>query len=54
MCGIVSYALRKKVEHGLGRLENENVVQKVDHSNWATPIVVVPKQMEYAFVVTLR
>ena len=39
----VPYAFRKKVENELDRLEKENVIQKVEHSDWATPIVVVPK-----------
>ena len=39
----VPYALRKKVENELDRLEKENVIQKVEHSDWPTPIVVVPK-----------
>ena len=33
----------KKVENELDRLEKENVIHKVEHSDWATPIVVVPK-----------
>ena len=49
---IVPYALRKKVENDLDILKKENVIQKVEHSDWTTPIVVVPKQMEYAFLVT--
>ena len=49
----VPYVLHKKVENELDRLEKKNVIQKVEHSDWATPIVVVPKQMEYDFVVTL-
>ena len=27
----------------LDRLEKKNVIQKVEHNDWATPIVVVPK-----------
>ena len=50
----VPYALRIRVENELDRLEKETVIQKVEHNDWATPIVMVPKQMEYAFVVTLR
>ena len=39
----VPYALKEKVEKELERLENEGIIQKVDHSDWATPIVAVPK-----------
>ena len=38
----VPYTLRKNVENELDILEKENVIQKVEHSDWATPIVVVP------------
>ena len=40
----VPYALKEKVEKELERLENEGIIQKVDHSEWATPIVAVPKE----------
>ena len=39
----VPYALKERVEKELERLENEGIIQKVDHSDWATPIVAVPK-----------
>ncbi|XP_072177830.1 uncharacterized protein [Diadema setosum] len=39
----VPYALKEKVEKELKRLESENIISKVDNSEWATPIVVVPK-----------
>ncbi|MCG8113098.1 MAG: RNase H-like domain-containing protein [Candidatus Thiodiazotropha taylori] len=39
----VPYALKEKVEKELERLEKEGIIQKVDHSDWATPIVPVPK-----------
>ena len=39
----VPYALKGRVEKELDRLESEGIIQKVDHSDWATPIVAVPK-----------
>jgi len=39
----VPYALRSKVEDELSRLEDEGIITKVEHSQWAAPIVVVPK-----------
>ena len=39
----VPYALKERVEKELERLESEGIIQKVDHSDWATPIVAVPK-----------
>ena len=39
----VPYALKEKVETELERLENEGIIQKVDHNDWATPIVAVQK-----------
>ena len=41
--GPVPYALKERVEKELERLESEGIIQKVDHSDWATPIVAVPK-----------
>ena len=40
----VPFAMREKVDEELARLERIGVLEKVTHSNWATPIVVVPKQ----------
>jgi transposase InsO family protein len=39
----VPYALLETVEKELDRLEQDNVIRKVKYSNWATPLVVVPK-----------
>ena len=39
----VPFALREAVEKELDRLEQDGVIKKVDHSEWAAPIVVVPK-----------
>ena len=40
----VPYALRPKVEEELRRLQNEGILTKVEWSDWATPIVPVPKK----------
>ena len=39
----VPYALKERVEKELERLESEGIIQKVDHSDYAIPIVAVPK-----------
>ena len=40
----VPYALREPIERELKRLESEGIVERVSHSDWAAPIVAVPKQ----------
>jgi len=37
------YALREAIEKNLDRLQNLEVLEKVKYSDWATPIVPVPK-----------
>ena len=39
----VPYALRETIEKDLNRLETLGVIEKVPHSQWAAPIVPVPK-----------
>lgn len=39
----VPYALKDKVSEELDRLVRENIIQPVKRSEWASPIVVVPK-----------
>ena len=39
----VPFALRERVESELDRLEQEGVLEKTHFSEWAAPIVVVPK-----------
>ncbi|XP_056135313.1 uncharacterized protein K02A2.6-like, partial [Lampris incognitus] len=39
----VPYALKDAVEKELDRLEKAGIISKIDHSQWAAPIVVVPK-----------
>ena len=40
----IPFALREPVEQELNRLEQEGILKKVVHSNWAAPIVPVPKK----------
>ncbi len=40
----VPFAVKEAVGRELDRLEEAGVLQKVDHSEWATPIVTVPKK----------
>lgn len=40
----VPYALRSKVEMKFSRLEGEAIISKVEHSEWATPIVPAVKR----------
>ncbi|XP_042143930.1 uncharacterized protein K02A2.6-like, partial [Ixodes scapularis] len=40
----VPYALREQVEQELAKLEKAGVVYRVRHSEWATPLVIVPKK----------
>ena len=39
----IPYALRNAIEDELDRLEREGILEKVTHSEWATPVVAVPK-----------
>lgn len=39
----VPYALKEKVATELDRLKSEGILTKINHSNWATPIVPVMK-----------
>ena len=39
----VAYALKQQVEDELAKLERNGVLVKTDQSDWATPVVVVPK-----------
>ena len=40
----VPFALREAVDEEICRMEREGILEKVEHSEWATPIVCVPKQ----------
>ena len=40
----VPYAMREKVEIELRKLEKEGILEPIEFSNWAAPIVAVLKQ----------
>ena len=39
----VLHTMREKAETELTRLQEENIIRKVEHSDWSAPIVVEPK-----------
>ena len=39
----VPFALRTAVENELARMETEGIIHKINYSDWATPLVCVPK-----------
>ena len=39
----VPYAIRESMELELDRLESVGIVEKVEHSDWATQVVPIPK-----------
>lgn len=39
----VPYALKEKVEKELDSLEADGIISKIDHSDWRSPLVIVPK-----------
>jgi len=41
----VPYALQEGVEEEYNRLERDGIIRKVEFSNWATPMVHVPKSV---------
>ena len=39
----VPFAIKPAVDRELDRLEQEGIIEKVTHSEWASPVVAVPK-----------
>ncbi len=47
----VPFSIKEAVGEELDRLESERIIERVNHSDWATPIVAVPKKMgSFVFV----
>ena len=40
----VAYSLKPKIEAELEKLERQGIIYRVDTSDWATPIVAIPKK----------
>ena len=40
----IPYAMRDKVSEQLDTMENQGILEKIDHSSWATPVVCIPKK----------
>ena len=40
----VPFALKEAIEREIHRLEDAGIFKKVNHSDWAAPIVLVPKK----------
>ena len=52
---VCSNAIREAIEAKLKQLEADGIIEKVPYSEWAAPIVLVPRAMgESEFVVTIR
>ena len=41
---MVPFSIKEPIEQELDRLEASGIIEKVTHSEWAAPIVVVPKK----------
>ncbi len=47
----VPFSIKEAVGEELDRLESEGIIERVNHSEWAAPIVAVPKKMgSFVFV----
>ena len=46
----VPYAIRAKVDQELGRLEQEDIIERVDFAEWASPVVIVQKMGTFVCV----
>ena len=40
----VPFAIKDAVGQKLDRLESEGIIEKINHSDWGTPVVPVPKE----------
>ena len=50
----VPLPLKEAIEEELDRLERTGVLEKVTYSQWATPLVCVPKMVEYGCAAITR